>query len=264
MANVSIAGRDIVDLLMPRGGLDDMIDARGITGTAYNWMSLDEITVDPQVMKRNRIVTAGRTDPAHMCFDMIRTKILQSLRQNGWRSVAITSPHAGSGKSLVALNLAFSFAHQTDCRTVFMDLDLKHPSSERLLDSQVSSRVEGFLRGDFTVNDVIRRYGYNLGIGSNRWPTKYSAELLQSKAAASALQELVDALNPDVILYDLTSMSPSDDVTAFLPNVDCTILVAEAERSTLEEVDACEKHLAERSNFLGVVLNKYRYGPRQS
>jgi protein-tyrosine kinase len=264
MANASVAGRDIVDLLMPRGALDDMIDTRGIAGIAYNWMSLEEVAVDPQTMIRNRIVTASRAHPAHASFDLIRTKVLQRLRQNRWKSVAITSPRPGCGKSILALNLAFSFAHQTDCRTVVMDLDLKHPSSEKLLGIQNPLGVEAFLRGDCAVNDVIRRFGNNLGIGSNRWPTKYSAELLQSNAAARALQNLANVLNPDVILYDLTSMSVSDDVTAFLPNVDCTILVAEAERSTRDEVDACERHLAERTNFLGVVLNKCRHGALHS
>ena len=37
------------------------------------------------------------------------------------------------------------------------------------------------------------------------------------------------------------------------------LLVAGAEKSRLDEVDKCEKDLAEQSNVLGVVLNSCRY-----
>ena len=56
-------------------------------------------------------------------------------------------------------------------------------------------------------------------------------------------------------------MLSSDDVMAFVPNVDCAILVVAAESTTLREADICERDLAEKTNVLGVVLNKCRYTP---
>ena len=35
-------------------------------------------------MERNRIVTFADVDPAHVTFDMMRTRILRAMRQNGW------------------------------------------------------------------------------------------------------------------------------------------------------------------------------------
>ena len=46
---------------------------------------------------------------------------------------------------------------------------------------------------------------------------------------------------------------------AFLPHLDCVLLVAGAEQSRLDEVDKCEQDLAEQTNVLGVVLNMCRY-----
>ena len=66
------------------------------------------------------------------------------------------------------------------------------------------------------------------------------------------------SLAPDIILYDMPSMLSSDDVVAFLPNVDCAILVVAAEKTTFEELDACERELSERTNLLGVVMNNCR------
>ncbi|MBD9374403.1 CpsD/CapB family tyrosine-protein kinase [Rhizobium sp. ARZ01] len=227
---------------------------------AEAWDSLPGLTLSPRLAKQNRIVTFNRSDPAHGAFDMLRTRLLQCLRQNGWTSVAITSPRASCGKSLVALNLAFSLANQSDCRTILMDMNLKEPSIENLLGEKSSGSMEDFLSGNCAAADVLRRFGKNLAIGSNCRPVKYSAELLQSLSAAKALHDMRKWMGPDVVLFDLPSMLPNDDVTAFLPNVDCAILVAAAEQSTLDDVDACERELSERSNMAGVVLNRCRYG----
>jgi Mrp family chromosome partitioning ATPase len=223
------------------------------------WAGLQEMRVSPETLARNRITTDDRCTAAHAAIDMIRTKVLQMLRQNGWKSVVITSPTFGCGKSLVALKLALSFSNQMDCRTVLLDLDLKHPRIGDLLDIEESTSMQAFLSGDCDMTTILRRYERNLAIGANRWSVKYSAELLQSREAARVLKQMQQLLDPDVVIYDMTSMLPSDDVTAFLPNVDCAILVVEAGRSTFEEVDSCERYLSDRTNVLGVVLNKCRH-----
>ena len=56
-----------------------------------------------------------------------------------------------------------------------------------------------------------------------------------------------------MILYDLPPMLQSDDVMAFLPHLDCVLLIAAAERSRLDEVDKCEQELSEQTQVLGVV-----------
>ncbi len=228
-------------------------------GFEIAWGNLAVLDPAPDTIFRNRIVTIDRSDPAHAPFDMMRTRVLQSLRQNSWTSIAITSPTASCGKSLVALNLAFSLAHQQDCRTLLVDLNLKQPQIGEMLGVETPASMEDFLKGDAPIHDVFLRYGDNLAVAPNHQPVQFSAELLQSLEAAKVLQDLRMRMGPDVILYDLPPMLSSDDVTAFLPNVDCAILVAAAEQSTFAEVDNCERYLSERTNMLGVVLNKCQY-----
>lgn len=228
-------------------------------GREIAWENLSAFDLDSERILQSRIVTIDRTDPAHAPFDMLRTRVLQNLRQNNWTSVAITSPTPACGKSLVALNLAFSLAHQTDCRTLLIDLDLKRPAIGEMLGVKAPASMEAFLRGDAAAHNLFLRYGDNLAIGTNCQPVQFSAELLQSLEAARILQELQLKLEPDVILFDMPPVLSSDDVTAFLPNVDCAILVAAADRSTFDEVDDCERYLSERTKVLGAVLNRCRY-----
>lgn len=230
-------------------------------GSEVLWENLPKLSADLKLLARNRIVTAYRSDPAHVSFDMLRTALLQNLRQNDWTSVAITSPTPGCGKSVVALNLAFSLANQKECRTVLIDLDLRRPQIGKLLGLKAPPSVESFLKGHADVEDVFARYGDNVAIAANSRPVRFAAELLQSADAAKALKRVKQKLDPDVIIIDMPPMLNSDDVHAFVPHVDCALLVVAAEMTTFREADICERSLAEKTNVLGVVLNKCRYTP---
>lgn len=237
------------------------IDTRSGFPKDNAWQSLREFRLSPQTRADRGIVAGNKSDPACMAFDLLRTKLMQILKQNGWRSVAITSPTPRCGKSLVAVNLAFSLAELEDTRTVLLDLDLRNPGLATLLDMDAPLSMEFFLSGECDGADALRVCGKNLAIGANRLPARLASEILQGGAAAKALKTMLQDLKPDVVLYDLTSMLAHDDVLAFLPNVDCAILVAAAEQSTFAEIDACERMLAERTNVLGVVLNKCLHDP---
>lgn len=72
----------------------------------------DEIALSGTHLHDNRIVSHVITDPRSRSFDMLRTQILQSMDLKDWRILAITSPTAGCGKTVTALNLAISIARQ--------------------------------------------------------------------------------------------------------------------------------------------------------
>jgi len=232
------------------------------TNGASLWSELAPFQLDPRQMRKYRIVTFARSHPAYVSFDIMRTKIGRVMRDKKWTSVALTSPTPDCGKSMICLNLAFSFARQTDCRTVLVDLDLRRPGLAKLLGLPGTSSVEKFLRGQSGIKDVFRRYGDSLAVGLGHHASPDSAELLQSAGTAEALRDLRQKLKPDVTIYDLPPMLVSDDALGFLPHVDCVMLVVAAEANTISEIDICERDLTEQTNLLGVVLNKCRYFQR--
>src|SRR5262245_22474605 len=228
-----------------------------------SWSRLTRVELDPDRLARNRIVTTARANRAHFAFDMLRTRVLQSLRQNKWTSVAITSPTAGCGKTVVSLNLAFSLSNQKDLHTVLVDLDLRRPQVAKAIGLRNPPSIEGFLKGQCEVSDVFLKLRDNLAVAAGRRPVSYSAELLQSPDTTRSIRHLKQALSPDVIIYDLSPMLRSDDVTSFLPNVDCVVIVAGAGITTAKEVDLCESYLSEKTNVLGVVMNKCEVFPEE-
>lgn len=237
----------------PRAPRFHLHDARSI------WQELTPFKPDPAQMRRHRIVSYERSDPAHVSFDMMRTRLVQHLRTNGWTSVAITSPGPSCGKTTTSLNLAFALAYQQDTRTVLMDVDLRRPNMARILGLKEVHSMASILDGSGTIESNFVRYGENLAIGTNERPARHPSELLQHSNATAALANLREKLAPDVIIFDMPPMMSNDDVMAFLPHVDCVLLVAAAETTTIDEVDRCERELASQTNVLGVVLNMCRY-----
>ena len=172
---------------------------------------------------------------------------------------AITSPGPGCGKSMLALNLAFSLARQADQRTILIEADLRRPSLARYLGLKTRHEVSRVLEGTAPLSDHALRYGANLAIASQTTPQRAPAELLQSAAAAAALEAMAARYAPTVMLFDLPPMSAGDDAMAFVGMLDAVLIVAAAEATTVKQVDRCERELAAQVNVMGVVLNKCRY-----
>ncbi|MFQ8431896.1 CpsD/CapB family tyrosine-protein kinase [Amaricoccus sp. W119] len=229
-------------------------------GAGQAWGEIASFEPDPRLMAKNRVVTFADADPAHVTFDMMRTKLLRAFRQNGWTSIGITSPTEDCGKTTTSLNIAFSLSHQPEVRTVLVDLDLRRPAVAKHLGLPTPQSMASVMRGTRPIPENFVRYGDNLAIGTNASGMRDSSELLLNPATAQGVASIKHAFAPDVILYDMPPMLQSDDVMAFLPHLDCVLLVAASERSRLDEVDKCEQELAEQTQVLGVVLNKCRYG----
>ena len=225
------------------------------------WKALPVLTLQPKLMRKNRIVAmqGGREGAG---IDMMRTRVLQQMRDNGWRRLAITSPTAACGKSTIALNLAMSLQRQPDLRTVLMELDLRRPALTRMLGIERDISFAHVLEGSRPFVDNVLRYGPNLAISANQRPWRDAAELLGSAHIPEALSDIEAAYAPDVMIFDMPPMLVSDDMMAFARHVDCVLLVAGAESTTVKEIDICETDLASQTNVMGVVLNKCRYmGP---
>lgn len=230
-------------------------------GVAAAWAALPSFTpVSSQLMRQHVVTVDKGKDVAH--FDAMRTRLLQQMRANNWRRLAITSPRAGCGKSTVTLNLGFSLARQAEARTLLAELDFHRPALSRILGLKAEHRFSRVLDGSGRFEDNALRYGTNLAFATQHGTERHSAELLASPRVSTVLSEIEARYDPTITLFDLPPMLATDDAMAFIGQVDCVLIIAAAESTTIKEVDLCERELATQTNVLGVVLNKCRYmGP---
>ena len=226
---------------------------------AAAWSDLQPYGEDnPARLRRNRIVSLTRGKDT-VPFDMMRTKVLQQMRANGWKRLAITSPTPSCGKSTIALNLAFSLTRQAELRVILGELDLHHPSLAKMLGITGRHGFAAVLEGQNSFASVALRHGAGLALAVNDGAVRNPSELLQSSSVAPALAALEAIYAPDIMLFDMPPMLVSDDVMAFMGHVDAVLLIAAAETTTTKEIDTCERELAAQTNVMGVVLNKCHF-----
>ena len=230
----------------------DEIDAR--------WDDLNELTLNRRRLQRARIVTlrAGATSAP---FDVMRTRLMQQSRTNGWRRIAIVSPHNSSGKTTTTANLAFSLSRHRDIRTMVMDMDLRRSGlTKLLLDKPDNLRpICDFLEERASFKDVGFRYGRTLAYGLGVGAVPHVAELMQSDQTGRVLDTLEAEYAPDFMIFDLPPLNIGDDNLGFLTRVDAALILAEAGRTTTSQIDVAERQVAELTNVMGIVLNKSRY-----
>ncbi len=195
-----------------------------------------------------------------MAFDLLRTRLLQTLQANNWTSVAITSPSPGCGSTFAATNLALSLSRMASCHTALIDLNFRAPGLAKSLGLIPRSDLRRYMIGELPVTSGLVRYTANLALGLAGAPESASTELLLDPRTTKTLADLKGLLQPDVILYDLPPMLGYDDVTAFLPQVDGVLLVADGTQSMAGQIAECERMIGDRTKLLGVILNKARDG----
>ncbi len=198
------------------------------------------------------------SDEVKHATDALRTQLLQTLKAKGWKRVAVTAPTTGCGTTFTALNLALSMAAIPDVKTVLLDLNQRKPGLAKALGITAMHSIADLLQDKVSFMDHLQRYGENLAIGLNSDIPPNPAEILQSRGAAEALDDMADFLKPDVVLCDMPPLLEYDDLPAFLPQVDGVLVVADATKTTGPQIRRCQKLLDGKAPFLGVVLNRGR------
>jgi capsular exopolysaccharide synthesis family protein len=214
------------------------------------------IDVSQSQLAENRLVAGNRTDPRATAFRILRTQVLQAMRENGWITLGITGPTSGVGKSLVSANLAVSISFEVNQTVLLVDADLRRPSVHKYFNYQPELGLVDYLTGqaalpELLVNPVFKRLVLLPGRGSS----SESSELLSSPRMGRLVKELRSKYESRIVIYDLPPVLDIDDALVFLPNLDATLLVVENGKNTQSEVQGAMR-LLESTNLIGTVLNK--------
>ena len=228
------------------------------TSVSDAWAALTPYQPNERKLIRNRIVTYNASHQAN-AFDIMRTKAILQMRKNNWRRLAITAPHAACGKTTLSCNIALGLSRQPDIRAHLFEFDLRRPNMARMLGHRPENDIRSVLTGATDFADQAIRVRENVAISMARQPTSDPTRYMLSQKTEDCLSELEKRYETDVMIFDMPPLLVSDDARAFLSKVDCVMLVARAEKTTVHEIDVCEREIADQSNMLGVVLNQCRF-----
>lgn len=214
------------------------------------------VSLEPEHLDRHRIVAHQKAHPSSWSFDVLRTQVLQKMDENGWRTLAITSPSVESGKTLVAINLAMSIAQQTNRTALLVDFDLRRPSVARYLGLKRPSSLNDYLSGQVGIAEALVNPGIErLVVLPTNSPVFGASEVLSSDKVGNLISELRERYSDRIVIFDLPPVLAADDVMTVLPSIDCVLMVVASGVSTKSEVEEAMRRLS-KAELLGVVLNK--------
>lgn len=225
--------------------------SRGITYTQTRVLEIPE-----QVLLDNRLIAGVAQHRNKDSYRMLRTRVLQTMRGNGWTSLAVTGPSAGCGKTLTAINLAISLAMEVTHTVLLVDLDLRKPSIHEYFGHTPEAGIGDYLAGEATVPEMLFSPGIpRLVVLPGREPVSNSSEMLRSPRMLSLINELKTRYVDRLLVFDLPPILAADDALAFSPYVDAILMVAESGKTRKEDLQKATDIL-KNVPLVGTVLNK--------
>ena len=187
-------------------------------------------------------------------YRSLRTRIRQAENGRALRSIIITSPGKGDGKSLTAANLALTMAQEFQQRVLLVDADLRRPSSHVLFGISDAPGLADILMGGASLEDALVTVpDHDLTVLPAGIPPSHPAELLGS----AAMRRIVDTARTrfDRIIIDMPPVEPLADVHILAPMADGILMIVRAGQTAKPAIDRALAGL-ELSKVIGLVLNE--------
>lgn len=218
-------------------------------------LNLRNVSCNFDNFARNRII-ANEQDPVLNAYRVLRTRVLQKMDAEGWKTIAVVSPGSGAGKTVTAINLAIAISSKAGSRATLVDLDFYRPSVARYLGIKDAPSVLDYFEGKGELSDIAVRPGLSdVVLVANERVTRRGAEHLTSAKADGLIDTAINGFGSRVVIFDMSPLLGCDDSIAFLPKVDCALLVAASGETRTDDLKEARRILS-KTNILGTVLNK--------
>jgi non-specific protein-tyrosine kinase len=215
--------------------------------------------------KEELYVARQPRSPISEAFRTLRTNLEFAGVDKPIRSILVTSPGPGEGKTTIAANLATIIA-QGGKRVILMDADLRKPCIHRILGIPNRVGLSDVFRGNRDLQSAIHSFDGLEGmsvITSGSLPPN-PAELLGSAKMIQILEELKQ--QADVVVIDCPP-SLVADAQVLAAKVDAVLLVIQPGYTHIDSAKATLEQLGRAdAKVVGAVLNKiprergYYYG----
>lgn len=227
----------------------DMVDQIEYTQTRT-------IKVSKDFLRERRIVTGFDQGIFTDAYKILRTQVLQKMRENGWNALAITSPGEGEGKTLTAINLAISLAMEVDQTVLLVDADLRHPGIHQHFGMREGLGLSDYLTKGTPLEEILVHPGIGrFVILPGGKALQNSSEMLRSPKMVDLVQELKNRYPSRIVLFDLPPVLSAADALSFSPYVDAALLVVEEAKTKSEDIERAVALLGS-TYIVGTVLNK--------
>ncbi len=224
-----------------------------ILGTVPDLAEDDRLSLDTDVAKVSHVAPQSLLAEA---FRQFRTNLRFSSNEP-IKSLLVTSPHPGDGKTATAVNLAITIA-RTGSRVLLVEANFRRPALARVWDLPDRVGLSNVLVGLNSVDEAIqatRVENLDVLVGGPQPPSP--ADLLGSERMSQLVRDLTERY--DHVILDAAPVLLVADMHLLAQAMDGVVLVYRAGENTRGLALRAARQLAELgSPLLGAVLNGVR------
>lgn len=199
--------------------------------------------------------------PAAEAYRTLRMNLQFAALDKPLRSVLVTSPGAGEGKSTLLANLGVTVA-QIEQRVVLVDCDLRKPQLHTLFGLANESGLTTMMVDDAALQSppLQETSIKNLRVLTSGALPPRPADLLGSQRMEKVVARLLE--EGDLLLFDAPPLMVAADAVVLATRVDGTLLVVSAGQTKREDTQrAIERLRKVNAHVVGAVLNN---APREA
>ena len=241
--------------------LDDTVKSPDDFETFANLPTLGSIVR----IKRNNpsdvlVGAQGLFSPFSESYRLVRTNLQFMAIDQSLKSIMITSPNPGEGKSTTVANLAIIMA-QADLRTIVVDADLRKPTTHKLFGLSNSIGLTDLLRTpEYNIEHYLKSTDFeHLQVITTGPLPPNPAELLGSQRMVELLARLEELA--DVVIFDSPPVMAVTDGLILANRVNGVMLICKAKKTRLKTIeDTLQRLKSANAHLLGGVLNQVAKG----
>jgi len=196
--------------------------------------------------------------PEAEAYRTVRTAIFFGTRTEGMRTLLVTSPAAGDGKSTLVGNLAIAMA-QAGQKTLILDADLRKPMQHVIFATDHhKGNLNSVFAEEMELEEAIQPTQIpGLSLLTCAYGVSNPAELLNSDQFADLLKRLAESY--DRVIVDAPPVTVVTDAQILGALCDHTILVMRVDKSSRKMARRATAALESvGANLFGIVINAVR------
>lgn len=186
----------------------------------------------------------------------IRTAIMYGTQEGHARTIVVTSPVGGEGKSTIAGNLAIALA-KAGKKVIVVDVNFHRPSIHRIFGVNNDNGLAGVMTTSEPIEKAVRRTAVE------RLDVLPAGELPSSQEApelfnSDAFNHILDGLSSvyDHVVLDAPAVTVLDDARIVAAACDVTLLVMRLDRSSRRLAEKAREGLVSvGANLIGAIVN---------
>jgi capsular exopolysaccharide synthesis family protein len=235
-----------------------------------NLIRLPSFGIVPEgAYERRRLVDSNHSFPVELAtsdypksmlseaYRSIRTSILLSSSGNPPKTIAVSSPNPGEGKTTTVMNTAIVLA-QTGARVIIIDADMRKPRIHKVFGKENGVGLSSFLSGNADLEAVVQQSKIPdlYYIPSGPIPPNPS-ELLGSVLFKKMIEGLGSRFH--YLIIDSPPLLAFSDSVIISTNVDGVVMVVIGGKTPRETLKRSKEVLLQvDARILGVVINRAR------